>query len=251
MGCAKGVVDVDVAQGGQLAHEGEVVALLALVEAQVLEHHHLAVLEGKGCGEGLLAGDGAAHQGDRLAQQLDEAHGRGHHGELAFEHAACGAAEVACDDHAGLVLDQVAQSGQGLADAGVIHHDALVQGDVEVDPHQHALAGNVHILDGLLVLHVASSSFKGDTAKHSKDSPPEAVARVLNANGGALAVTPVVLQAAMRCERAVLWSATPPWRPRPRRRSCRLQSQRRHWHWRWRPLRWRPLRWRPGSAGRS
>ena len=100
------VVYAHVAQAGQAVHEGEVVFLLAVIEAQVLEHHHLTVFEGKTCGQRVFACNRAADDGDRLAQQLDETHGHGHHRKLAFEDTATArAAQVARDDDARVVLD--------------------------------------------------------------------------------------------------------------------------------------------------
>ena len=56
VGAAEGVIDVDVAQPGQFLRPCRVVLGLALVEAGVLQHQHLAGLERRGGRFGLGAG---------------------------------------------------------------------------------------------------------------------------------------------------------------------------------------------------
>ena len=65
---AEGVVHEDVAQRGQLARQRLVVLLLALVEAAVLQQHHLA-------GRDLHAVDPVGHQRHLAAEQLAQALG--------------------------------------------------------------------------------------------------------------------------------------------------------------------------------
>ncbi len=52
---AEGVVDVEVAERGELFGEPVVVLLLLLVEAQVFEQQHVAVIQLRDCRLGLLA----------------------------------------------------------------------------------------------------------------------------------------------------------------------------------------------------
>ena len=63
MGAAEGVVDVDVAEGGELLGEGGVVGLLFGVEAEVFEQQGLAGLEVGGHLDGDLA-DAVGGEGD-------------------------------------------------------------------------------------------------------------------------------------------------------------------------------------------
>ena len=63
---------------------------------------------------------------------------------------ALGPAEVAHEHDRGAVLEQVDDAGEGSADAGVIPHPAILDGDVEVDTHQDAFALRVEVPDGEL-----------------------------------------------------------------------------------------------------
>ena len=65
----EGIADEDVAELGQLRGEGRIVLLLALVEAQVLQHGDVAVLQ-RGHHLGRRLADAVGREGDRLAEQL-------------------------------------------------------------------------------------------------------------------------------------------------------------------------------------
>ena len=147
VGAAEGVVDVDVAETGEFFGEGGVVGLFFGVEAEVFEQEGLAGFEVGGH----LAGDGAdavGGEGDVLvvaedvveeaAKVIDE--GAEAHGVDGF---ALGAAEVRAEDDLGLVAEGVLDGGEGLADAGVVGDDAVLEGDVEVDADEDALVGEI------------------------------------------------------------------------------------------------------------
>ena len=139
VGGAEGIVDVDLGQGRQLCGEAGVVLLLLGEEAHVLQQHHVAVGHGGHLGFGVGA-DAAVGLDHGLAEQLAEAggHRRQPHGLV---HLALGPAEVGGQQHPGAVVDQVTHGGQGGPDAGVVGDGAsIVEGNVEVDPHQHPLA---------------------------------------------------------------------------------------------------------------
>ena len=68
---AEGVGHIQLRHGGQLLGEGGIVLLLADVEAQVLQQHDLAALQGRGLGLGVLAHD-IPGENDLLAQQFTE-----------------------------------------------------------------------------------------------------------------------------------------------------------------------------------
>ncbi len=160
MGGAEGVVDVEVAEGGELFGELGVVCFFAGVEAEVLEEKGLAGLELGGELGGELAdavgGEGYVFRGsedvvEELAEAVDdgtEAHGRD---GLAF-----GAAEVGAEDDLGLVAQGVLDSGDGFANAGVVEDlggaggGVVGEGDVEVDTDEDALVGEVEVADGKL-----------------------------------------------------------------------------------------------------
>ena len=134
----EGVVDVDVAQRGELVDEGRVVLLLLLVEAEVLQQQHVARLEIAHALFGLLA-DAILGEGDRLAerlrQRLDQRLQR-HLGHAL----AVGPAEMAEHDHLGALVGELLQGRRGALDARGVGHLAVLHRHVEVDADQHALA---------------------------------------------------------------------------------------------------------------
>jgi hypothetical protein len=145
MGAAEGVVDVDVAEVGELLGEVGIVLLLFGMEAEVFEQEGLAGLEVGGHLEGDLSdaigGEGdvfilvhdVVEQGAEVVDKRAQAHGG--------NGLALGAAEVRGEDDLGLVAQGVLDGGQRLADAGVVEDGAAVggEGDVEVDADEHAL----------------------------------------------------------------------------------------------------------------
>ena len=64
-----------------------------------------------------------------------------------------GASQVRHQDHSRAVIEKIIDGRQRRSDAGVIGDlvGLLVQGDIEVHPHQHPAAGDVDVSDGLLV----------------------------------------------------------------------------------------------------
>ena len=88
----EGVVDIDVAELGELFDMGRIVLLLALMEAGVLQQEHVAVLHFGDRVVGRLA-DAVGAEGDRA---LDDVGDRGGDGleRIGFVRAALGAAEM-------------------------------------------------------------------------------------------------------------------------------------------------------------
>ena len=149
VGGAKGVEDEDVAVRSERLGDLGVVLLLALVEADVLENEDLAGLESLDSGSGLLAvrvGD----EGHIKAGKLGELGGDGLEGELGLEAGAVRTAEVAHEDDAGVVVDQVLDGREGSVDAGGVTDNAVLDRHVEVDADEDALAVDVDVADGLL-----------------------------------------------------------------------------------------------------
>ena len=143
----EGVVDVDVAQHRELVDEARVVLLLFLVEAQVLQQQHFAGLQRahRLLGERADAVLGEGHRlAERLRQRLDQRLQR-HLGHAL----AVGPAEVAEHDHLGALGRELAERRRGALDARRIGHLAVLHRHVEVDAHQHALAGHVDGIDRL------------------------------------------------------------------------------------------------------
>jgi len=139
VGGAEGVVDVDVRQGGELRCERRVVRRLPGMETQVLEQQDLARSEGAGCGLDLRS-----HTVPRRLhgppEQLREPRRDRRHAQL-FDDLALGAAEVRGEDDGAPLAEQVLDGRQRGADACVVGHATALERYVEVDPHEHALAG--------------------------------------------------------------------------------------------------------------
>ena len=116
---AEGVVHVQVAVVGELAREALVVLRLPRVEARVLEHAQALV-------------------GQELAQpRFDGAHRV--RGVLPLR-----AAQVRADDDlCRVALEQQLKRRQRGADPRVVGDPPVLEGDVEVGAHEHALAGHV------------------------------------------------------------------------------------------------------------
>src|SRR5256714_6857318 len=140
---AEGIVDIELAEGGQLPGKGRVVLRFAGIEADILQHHNLAVAHRSHCGLDrgtdavLQVGHGASHE---LAEPL-----RQRRGPVGVVDLAVGAAEMGDQDHAGTALEQVLDGRERLADAGVVDDAAILDRDVEVDADQHALARDVEV----------------------------------------------------------------------------------------------------------
>ena len=136
---AERVVHVRLAERGQLLAERRVVLLLALVEAQVLQHQHVAVAQRRGLR--LRVGPhGVGGEHDGPAQKLGQAQRGGAQRERLLEALAGRTAEVAHEDDARAVRRQALDGGQRRADARVVGHRAVFHRHVEVDAHEHALA---------------------------------------------------------------------------------------------------------------
>ena len=139
---AKGVVHKDVAQGGHLARQRFVVLLFALVDAAVLQQHHLPGLHRLACHQHAI--DPVGHQRHGAAQQF--LHARRHRrervggGEGTFGRAA----QVRCHHHAGTGVQRHADGGHAGADARVFGDVArVVLRHVQVGTDENALAGHL------------------------------------------------------------------------------------------------------------
>jgi hypothetical protein len=119
---------------GHLLRQRFVVLLLALVQAAVLQQHHLA-------GRHVDTVHPVGHQLHGLAQQFGQA--RGHRGQrvLGLEFALGRAAQVAGDHDGGTGVQRHADAGHAGADARVFGDVAgVVLRHVEVGADEHALA---------------------------------------------------------------------------------------------------------------
>ena len=145
---AERVVDVGVAELGELLAKRRVVLLLALVEAQVLEQKHIPLAKRRRLRLRVLAHRVACER-DRLAEELRQTQGSWAQRELLLEALARRTTEVAHEDDARSVADKLLDGRQCRLDARVVGHDAVGHGNVEIDAHEHALAARVEIVDRL------------------------------------------------------------------------------------------------------
>src|SRR5256886_2638329 len=140
---AERIVDIKLAEGGQLPGKGRVVFGFAGIEADILQHHNLAVAHRphSGLDRGTDAVLQVAHRpSHELAEPL-----RQRRGPVGVVDLAVGAAEMRDQDHARTALDQVLDRRERLADAGIVDDAAILDRDVEVDADQHALARDVEV----------------------------------------------------------------------------------------------------------
>ena len=160
VGGAEGVVAVHVAQVREGFNVSVVVALLlAGVEAHVLEHQHLPGFQGPGLGLRVGPG-GVAGELHVPAEQLTQLVGGGLQAELVIAFA-LGAPQVAHHDHRPAAVEHVLDRRERHRHPPVVGDLArVVQRDVEVAAHQHFLAGQVEVGDGLLG-HRASGAWGG------------------------------------------------------------------------------------------
>ena len=161
---AEGVVDVDVAVAGQRRREAGVVGLLLVVEAEVLQEQQLTGLEAV---DGIHGPDADGVTGGRHGplEELGEVLGHGAQAQRVAD-LALRPSEVAHEHDGGAVLEQVGDGGEGGADAGVVPHPAVLDGHVEVDPHEDALALRIEVTDGELV-HVRGLEVMASAAQAS------------------------------------------------------------------------------------
>ena len=146
---AEGVVAVDVGHVGQRLGECGVALLLAGVEPQVLQHQDVA----RGQRRGFRAGVSADHVGgerNRFSQQLGQLVGRRLHAVLRVR-SVLGPSQVAHQDQPSAAVDHGADRRQRHANPPVVGDLLLViQRHIEIDAHQHGLAGDIDILNRLL-----------------------------------------------------------------------------------------------------
>jgi hypothetical protein len=157
VGAAEGVVDVEIGQRRQLLGEARIVLFFFGVEAQVLQQQHAARRQRR---HRLLRRRAHAvlGEGHRRAQQRRQR--IGHRAQAHLRDAlAVGASQVGHQDHLGALLAQVIDGRQRLLDALVALHLAVLEGDVEVDAHDDALAGRVQVFDEQLLPGIHADGF--------------------------------------------------------------------------------------------
>ena len=143
------VVDVDVAVRSERTRHRLVVGFLARIPAQVLEHRDLTIAQ---VGDDLPRAVAYRLVGERDIdrEQLGELRGDRFERELRLD-LPVGAPEVRTEHDARAALDQVLERRQRRADARVVGDllGALLERHVVVDAHEHALALDRELFDGL------------------------------------------------------------------------------------------------------
>ena len=145
MGGGEGVIDIDVAELGELVDMGRIVLLLALMEAGVLEQKHVAVLHLGDRVVGCLA-DAVGREGDR---PLDDVGDRGGDGfeRIGLVRAALGPAEMREQNDLAALVRDLRDGRRDALDARRIGHPAVLRRNVEIDAQQNALAGDVGVVE--------------------------------------------------------------------------------------------------------
>ena len=140
---AEGIIHVEVAELGQMLGEVRIVGFLLGMEAKVLQQQGLSALQ-------LLRHFFGLHANAirREADVFAAAHNVVEQDAQAFGHRlqahlgiglALGASQMRGEDEARAMPQRELNAGQRLADASVVHHAAVVERDVEIDPHENAL----------------------------------------------------------------------------------------------------------------
>mmetsp|Transcript_3005 Transcript_3005/g.4608 ORF Transcript_3005/g.4608 Transcript_3005/m.4608 type:complete len:272 (-) Transcript_3005:57-872(-) len=127
---SESIIDEEIGVRGELLGEVRVILGLLLVKADVLEKSDGSSAHGS---DGLLDGltDAVGHEGHVLSKKLREASGNRSERELVLR-SILGAAKMGGKKNLGAVVDEVLDSGDGGADAGVISDSLAIKGDVEV-----------------------------------------------------------------------------------------------------------------------
>ena len=141
----EGIIDVDVAEPGQRRGETGIIGFLAGLETRVLQQQHIAAGHVGDSSGGVVTNqiineiDGIADQvSERLRHRLQR---------QARDAAALGTAEMGQQDHFRTGLAQEFDRRQRRLQAGIVGDDAILHRHIEIDAHQHALAGDVSVLN--------------------------------------------------------------------------------------------------------
>jgi hypothetical protein len=144
VGCAEGIVDVDVGVGGQGAREVFVVGFFARRKAQVFQNGNPAIAQIVHDLLGAIA-SWLVGQNHVAAKGLGQIGGNRKQGEFGLD-SALGAAEVRGQHHASTALNGVGDGGQAFADAGCIGHaSGRGERDIEVHAYEHPSTLKVQI----------------------------------------------------------------------------------------------------------
>ncbi len=164
------VIDENVAQFGQRGDEFGVVLFLAGMEAGVFQADDVA---------GLHRGDRALGRfADAIVDEFDRALDDvrdlgGDRLERLLRIAPLGAAEMRQQDHLGALVGDLGDGGRHALDARCVADDAVLNRDVQVDAHQHALSLHVDVVKGAERAHgLAQTGSVRSTCPSPRRCPP-------------------------------------------------------------------------------
>ncbi len=145
MGRAKGVIDINIAEPGQLFGEVGIVLLFFLMEAEIFQQKNITVFQLSGEFVDFRA-DAVRRERHRLVQQFGQSAG-GRLERIPRLRAAFGTAEMAHENEAAAAIQDAFNRRKRLGNAAVIGDPRTVQRDIKIDPHQNFFAFYVNVGD--------------------------------------------------------------------------------------------------------
>ena len=145
VGGGESVVDVDVAELGELRDMGRIVLLLALMKAGVLQEKHVAVLHFCDRVVGRLA-DAVVAESDRPLDDVGDRRGDGLE-RIGLVRPALGPTEMREKNDLAAFVRDFRDGRRDALDARRIGHAAAFRRNVEIDAQQHALAGDIGVIE--------------------------------------------------------------------------------------------------------
>src|SRR6185437_6862034 len=146
VGGGEGVVDIEIAQLGELGDMGRIVLLLALVKAGVLQQQNVAVLHpGDRVGGGLA--DAVVREGDRPPDDVADRAGNGLE-RIGLVRPALGPAKVRQKNDLAAFVGDLRDGWRDPLDTGRVGHPAVLGRHVEIDAQENALSGDFGVVEG-------------------------------------------------------------------------------------------------------
>jgi hypothetical protein len=121
--------------------------LLAGVESQILQDQNLTILQGRRPWLGIGA-DRVCGESDGLAQQFGQFFSGWFHAEFGISPVAFGTSQVTHQDQTPASIDHERIEGSAMRMRRSSVTFLIVQGHIEIDPHQDGLSCNLDILNG-------------------------------------------------------------------------------------------------------
>jgi hypothetical protein len=164
----EGVVDEDVAQRGELRHEIRIVALLARMEAGVLEAEDVAGFHSIHRGGRALA-DAILRECDRALEKVGDR--RRKELERLCQIGPFRTPKMREQDHLATLIRNLPDGRSGALDAGRVRDLAVLDRHVEIDAHEHALATHVGLIERMEHVTAHRQVWGYDARCRKTDSP--------------------------------------------------------------------------------